>query len=53
MNRVNGIVNRCFGAYGLEPSVKSMPTISCLAFELDWKKGRPLIERFEKKEKVC
>lgn len=29
--------------------MKSMPTISWLAFGIDWKKGRPLIEILEKK----
>lgn len=38
-----------FWSYSLEASVKSMPTISWLAFGIDWKKGRPLIEILEKK----
>lgn len=35
--------------------MKSMPTISWLAFGIGWKKGRPLIEILEKKKKnkVC
>lgn len=31
--------------------MKSMPTISWLAFGIGWKKGRPLIEILEKKKK--
>lgn len=48
-----GLLIKCLELWSGSSGEEYVSHISWLGFRLGWEKGRPLIERLEKKEEVC